>query len=483
MEKINKIVKTLTEDEYRILEDQVSSNNADKSLQLLRFSRENNLSDKDCIKELDIKPNAFYTLKSRLGQKIYNFLVSKMEAPKLDLIKKVAFAGELMFTAEKEVVSATLKRLEKQLADYDLPYELTKIYQNLKKVYVNHPDQFYTYSQLYNKHVAFTLALDRAEEMVGQYFNLYGQYFFSREDTELIQINIIHMELNSMCDLYDSHRLYIYSSLVKVFSILFIPNKFDKPTGSMGDIEDIFEEVDAIFLKYENDPFYFQLSKCFDYLKLEYYHRLNLGKKEWEYYEILEPTMGEFLKYLNYYLFTPRLLFTKLEMYREAGKLEKLANENESFLPELNADKKDTYLYVVSKIYEAVSLMYDKKVEDAIRCLNNLRYDVTLRHLPHAEMEVKLLTACGYAMVNEADLCTTLIKSIQRQIRNTEEEMDGADYEDARIMLKILTKMVNFRENKQVDKVEQLIERFERNNKGEKAVIPYFDTQLLLKYY
>ena len=39
MEKINKIVKTLTEDEYRILEEQVSSNNADKSLQLLRFSR------------------------------------------------------------------------------------------------------------------------------------------------------------------------------------------------------------------------------------------------------------------------------------------------------------------------------------------------------------------------------------------------------------------------------------------------------------
>jgi ribosomal protein L22 len=170
-------------------------------------------------------------------------------------------------------------------------------------------------------------------------------------------------------------------------------------------------------------------------------------------------------------------------MYREAGKLEKLADENESFLPELNADKKDTYLYVVSKIYEAVSLMYDKKVEEAIRCLNNLRYDVTLRHLPHAEMEVKLLTACGYAMVNEAELCTTLIKSIQRQIRNSEEEMDGADYEDARIMLKILTKMVNFRENKQVDKVEQLIERFERNNKGEKAVIPYFDTHLLLKYY
>jgi hypothetical protein len=86
-------------------------------------------------------------------------------------------------------------------------------------------------------------------------------------------------------------------------------------------------------------------------------------------------------------------------------------------------------------------------------------------------------------LVNEADLCTTLIKSIQRQIRNSEEEMDGADYEDARIMLKILTKMVNFRENKQVDKVEQLIERFERNNKGEKAIIPYFDTHLLLKYY
>jgi len=406
-----------------------------------------------------------------------------MEAPTLDLIKKVAFASELMFNSEREVVSATLKRLEKQLADYDLPYELTKIYQNLKKVYINQPDQFYNYSQLYNKHVAFTLALDRAEEMVGQYFQLYGQYFFSREDSELIQINIIHQELNSMCDLYESHRLFIYGSLVKVFSILFIPDKFDKPTGNMGDIEDIFEEVETIFLKYENDPFYFQLSKCFEFLKLEYYHRLNLGKKEWEYYEILEPSMPEFLKYLNYYLFTPRLLLTKLEMYRDAQKLDRLLEENEIFLPELNADKKDVNLYIVAKIYEAVSLMSNNKTEDAIRCLNNLRYDVSLRPFPHAEMEVKLLTACGYAIVNEGDLCTTLIKSIQRQIRNSDEDDETGDYADARMLLKILTKMINFRENKQEDKVRSMIEKFKRFNNGEKAVLPYFDTQILLKAY
>lgn len=484
MEKINKIVKSLSEDEYQTLLATISTNHADKSAQLLNFTRTKDFSDRECIKELDIKANAFYTLKSRLSQKVYNFLVSRMEAPKLDLIKKVAFTGEIMFSTEREVVIATLRRLEKQLSDYDLPYELIKIYQNLKKININNPEAYYNYSQLYNKHVAYTLALDRADDMVGNYFNIYRKYFFSRDEMELIQLNIVHKELISMCELYESHRLYIFSSLVGIFSILFVPDKFDRPEGSMGDIEDIFKEVDEIFLRYENDPFYFHLSKVFDYLKMEYYHRLGLVKKEMEYFDLLSNTMPEFLKYLGYYMFTPKLLLSKLELYKNQGMNHLLQVENIELLEMLNVEKKEVHLYIVVKIYEAISHIYSGQYESSVRVLNQLRGDVSYKYMPHIEMEIKTITAIAYSLLGESDLCNQLIKSIQRQVRNMEEETGREDlFEDTKYMMKILTKMINYKENKQIDKVKLLLEKFEQHNKGEHCIIPYFDSSILLKGY
>ena len=114
--------------------------------------RERQLSDNKIMGELDVNTNAYYTLRSRLNQKIEEYLLQQMESPRTDILKKVANINEIIFTKKKAIAIATLKKLEKELLDYDLSNELTLVYKALKKLHLNTPEHYH-YSQLYNKHV------------------------------------------------------------------------------------------------------------------------------------------------------------------------------------------------------------------------------------------------------------------------------------------------------------------------------------------
>jgi hypothetical protein len=83
----------------------------------------------------------------------------------------------LYFTKKRAIAIATLKKLEKELLDYDLSNELTVVYKFLKKLHINSADYF-NYSQLYNRHVAYMLAVDKAEDVLAEYFKKYGNYAF-----------------------------------------------------------------------------------------------------------------------------------------------------------------------------------------------------------------------------------------------------------------------------------------------------------------
>ncbi len=137
--------------------------------------REKQQSDNKIMEELGVNTNAYYTLRSRLNQKIEEYLLQQMENPRTDILKKVANINEIIFTKKRAIAIATLKKLEKELLDYDLSNELTIVYKYLKKLHINSADYF-NYSQLYNRHVAYTLAIDKAEDLLADYFKKYGNF-------------------------------------------------------------------------------------------------------------------------------------------------------------------------------------------------------------------------------------------------------------------------------------------------------------------
>jgi hypothetical protein len=169
MSKLKNIIKQLSVKDFHSIYDSLMESNAEKSAYLLKYLREKQLSDNKIMEALEVNTNAYYTLRSRLNQKIEEYLLHQMESPRTSLIKKVANITEIIFTKKKAIAIATLKKLEKELLDYDLSNELTIVYKTLKKLQVNSPDAF-TYSQLYNRHVAYMLSIDKSEDLIVQYF-------------------------------------------------------------------------------------------------------------------------------------------------------------------------------------------------------------------------------------------------------------------------------------------------------------------------
>ncbi len=161
MAKLKNIIKQLSEEDFQSIQDSLMASNAEKSAYLLKSMREKHLSDNKIMIELEVNTNAYYTLRSRLNQKIEEYLLQQMESPRADILKKVATITEIIFTKKSAIAIATLKKLEKELLDYDLSNALTVVYKWLKKLHINSPDYF-NYSQLYNKHVAYMLAVEYA---------------------------------------------------------------------------------------------------------------------------------------------------------------------------------------------------------------------------------------------------------------------------------------------------------------------------------
>ena len=77
MAKLKNIIRQLSEKDFQAIYDSLISSNAEKSAYLMRSLRDLNLSDSKIMIELDVNANAYYTLRSRLNQRIEEHLDRK----------------------------------------------------------------------------------------------------------------------------------------------------------------------------------------------------------------------------------------------------------------------------------------------------------------------------------------------------------------------------------------------------------------------
>ena len=102
MAKLKNIIKQLSEKDYSAIYESLINGNAEKSAYLLKAMRERQLSENKVMVELEINANAYYTMRSRLSQKIEEYLVQQMESPRTDLLRKVANIHEVFFYEEED---------------------------------------------------------------------------------------------------------------------------------------------------------------------------------------------------------------------------------------------------------------------------------------------------------------------------------------------------------------------------------------------
>jgi hypothetical protein len=453
MAKLKNIIKQLSEKDFKAIYDSLIESNAEKSAYLLKSLRERQLSDNKIMTELDVNANAYYTLRSRLNLKIEEFLMGQLESPRTDVLRKVANINEVLFTKKKAISVATLKKLEKELLDYDLANELTVIYKSLKKLNINSPDYF-QYSQLYNRHVAYMLAVDKAEDLLADYFKKYGDFMLNGGEVEKLGLSLLMKEMQNVGKLYESHRLYVYQSSMYIFHRLFV--EVDDNMQQDGEsIEDIFDKVQKIFESYHLDAIYYHLNLVFEFLKLEYYNHYKVYRQAEKYYEEVNDACANLMVNYSTFTFPAQFLISKLERHLRTGTELELYAENESIFLDYEVDMMDIPKHIIYIVYRAISSYYVGKFDESAKLINGLLNDVSLKKYPYAQLEIKTLLALQYTLMRDFELFNQLSNSIQRQIRLFGKE----SCENIQLFLKILKIATSEAKKEKAKKITAVIPR------------------------
>lgn len=452
MAKLKNVVNNLSSRDFEAIFEQLMESSAEKSALLLKLLRQEDKTDQNIMDDLEVNSNAYYTLRSRLNQKIESYLLDQMENPRTDLLKKVSNVNEILFTRRRAIVIATIKKLEKELLDYDLSNELTIIYKALKKLHIHSPDYF-TYSQLYNRHVAYMLATDKVEDQLAQYFKKYGEFLLMGHQGNLHEMQLLVQDVNNTTNLYKSHRMYVYKSLLGIFHRLYVED-IESDDVAEEPIEDILNNLVNIFDTYYLDTVYHNLKAIFNFLKLEYYNYFNLYRKAEIYFEDVNENCIALLANYDQYTFPAQFLFSKLKRYLRQGLEKQLYKEDKTLFAEYEPNKDNVPLLVVYHTYRALGCYYAGKYEEASRWLYMLLNEVSLKNYPYSLLEVKLLLALQYCHLQDYELFNQSVNSIQRQIRL----VDKVNCDHAQIFIKIIKTAISEKKDKP-SKMRNLVER------------------------
>lgn len=468
MLKLKDIVLQMNGNDSEAFSDKLLETKADKFLTLFTLLRDNKLTDEEITEALQITANAYYTLKSRLNGKVQEFLMSDILGVKADILQRVTNIPQLLYNMPRDTSISLLTKLEQDLLSYDMPWELTRVYTALKKLHIN-TQKFYEYSQLYNRSVAYALALEKTEELAADFFKDLGTYCISKNKLFLNRLLLLKKEINNHCQLYQSHHLTLYFNIINVSFALFVPLpdeiKDDEP------VEDMLDKIEQILSSHKSDSAYKYLYKVYYFLAFEYYHSLKQHKKASSYFKEINEDLPAFMLF-NFCSFPAKFLQSKIERSIYLDKQESLYNEVSFLMDNYIADPHDLPGYIYIMKYIAVSAYHSQKYQDSIRTLNDLMNRVNLRNYNHAEVEIKLFLAFCYLIVGNDDMVHNLIKSVNRKIK---EFNDEGQYENAIIFSKMLVLLIDPSAKNKDHKVKLLKNKFLLLNRCDTRMLEYIE--------
>jgi tetratricopeptide (TPR) repeat protein len=463
MINLKTVIQQLSEDHYEGLVEQFQKSRAGKYQSLLTALREANTPEEEISSGLALSRTAYYTLKSRLYEKIQEYLFQNMKDPRVETLRNVANIQHLVYNTPKHVGVAMLKKLEKELIDLDMPNELILVYQAFKKLHLGSP-KYYEYTQLYNRHVAYTLGLDKAEDLLAKFIRSAGEYLLSKDQGTLELLSLMRTQMENVFNLYESHHLTVYKNAMNITMAVFIPGKDTAEQKEC--VEKMLKETGQIFDESPGDLNYQYLRTVFDFLAFEYFQRLGQYELARPYFENVNSLLNTFL-YADHCCLVTQFLLSKAEKYSLAGAGSELIAENQNLSHSFSAD--DVPNYVNCAMFKACSYFYDADYAAAIKCLNELQSAISFKNFLHAEVELKLLLALCYSMVNEHEPAEVLVKSVVRKIN----EKGGAEYGNVQLFVRILRLQMNSESEDVEEKITKLYNKYLLENTGETQILRY----------
>jgi hypothetical protein len=466
--KLKNIISHLEESLYKTIEESLKKNKAENSLFLL-VSYKKNINDSIIINELKLSANSFYVLKSRLYDKVQSHLSGEMNVTREELIKKLDTLPQMCFTEPREVIIPYLEKMESDLLKYDMHRELLTVYSIFKKINL-FSDKYFYYSQLYNKHIAYSLSIEKSEEILGNFNRKLGQYHFSRALDLKDELLFIKKEINVQHDLNPSRQIKIIKNIINLQLYLFC--EIDSVDNS--NIEELLRETIRIIDELPESSIYKYWTTALDFLSFEYYFKIGRKEQAAVFYDSVNCKLQSILLYTNVCC-TPIFLISKLAFIQETGRLKELLDiEN----PNKNIEINDTHSSVCVGIYDAMVYYHKNNLKDATNCLQQLINENSFKDYFHINIEIKFTLAVFYLQLNEFEMALSILKSIYRKIK-----LDKLDnYQNALSLIKVLEQEANNKSGKVTAKQKDDFLLFIARNKNECEILKHLSFTLTKKY-
>lgn len=465
MAKLRDIVLQLNEEEYQAICKRFQQTSATKYYTLFVKYREKSLKDGQIRDLLKINDTAYYTLKSRLLDRIQEYLSAQFSKHETDVMAKVEDIPELVYATQKSKAIAILQQLETDVQQHDNPYKLASIYNALKKLNVNTP-KYYHYTQLYNRHLAYTIAMDKAEDLLLEYARKVGEYNHHRDETIIQVLSLIRMELHNVTKLYESHHLKVYEWIVDAMDALFISGL--EKEGCKEKLDQALHAMKKTFDQYISDKSYHYLKLVFEFLNFEKMHLMGREKEAAVHFEAVNEKLNWFLLY-NHCTWPGKFLESKMERYIQLGITHRLYEENSRLLKDYEPDKNDAVNYIHYMIYRAASAYYAGGYAEAAGVMVRLMNEVSFRNFQNAELETKTFITLCYLLQGDDQLSRTHLRSVSRKLI----ELRDPRYEHLKDLLKALSAVSNQSTRLSLDKVKMAFQIFSNRNVGEGRLLRF----------
>ena len=468
MEELNKTIKKLNEKEFQQLISAVAGNKKNKPYLLLQTARTQNLDEIKMMETLDLSPTAYYTLKSRLNKRVASFLSKNVQNPISVLKEEVARIPAMLFGHNKGITIRALKELEKQLDEYDLSTELIIVYKSLARLHMYTPDYDY-YERMYNKRVAFSLSVEKAEDQLNLFIKAIGKYMLTRDASDFEMVQSIDRELSNIFELYESHRLFVTYNIVRLYKMCAIDSNIEGLKAQEMEVDAMLQRMKGIFDKYELDTYYQNIKPLINLMYFEYHQKTGNHVRADFYYQSINGEVAELARKHSFSFFITQFLNAKLERFFENGDISQLGDINAALEKTFDIDPNEVYQYISFKKFIAISKFYEGDYTGAAKTINALRNEIPVKHYTYCDMECKLFQALQYAIIGEDSLCNQIISSVKRQVSDEEELNDPL-----RVFIKMLKTALRPEEFRiKVKKITELWDRFNSLNTGDQRLLSF----------
>ncbi|HTF06421.1 MAG TPA: hypothetical protein VK826_20455 [Bacteroidia bacterium] len=412
---LEKVVQQLDEEKFAALQESFQQNKADKFGKLLTLYREN--GDEDAMRDaLELSNSSFYTLKSRLQDRIQEFLFKTTQDNRAELLKLTSSVPTLIYNSPRATSIMLLLFLEQELKKHDMPAELVVVYNALKKLHLS-SKKYYDYQQRYNKNVAYMLALDKADEVLLRYNIELGQYLLTGDPAHPDVLKLLLREIRNLSNLYESHRLAFIKHTCEAAYGIFVHTKH-YIHDSEDSVEQVLARMQQTLSEYPGDKFYIHMQSLYHFLSFEYHHKLGLHKNSQASYEYLRGNLFELLclsHTLPVYKFLISVAERNLQMEKPGDTLGEIFDKVYPMLePEIETD---IYFF---RMYKAYSLFTRKEYSKAATEIDLLLGEVNYKKSALVEIQAKLFLALNYLLAGKTELTENVIRSLSRKFNPDE---------------------------------------------------------------